>query len=112
MNDLDGGCLLSELVPLPDVSCCRDNDIDDGTRIVTSALANTKLATSNAVVVTKSGSKYKLGTPNPNVKVVEDVEDDEEDRNRVSRSTVYVEEGGSVVDDACSCCGCRRLRCC
>ncbi|KAG7344527.1 serine/threonine protein kinase [Nitzschia inconspicua] len=38
-------------------------DIDDGTRIVTSALANPKQASVNAVVVTKSGSKYKLGTP-------------------------------------------------
>jgi Protein kinase domain len=38
-------------------------DIEDGTRIVTSALANPKQATNNAVVVTKSGSKYKLGTP-------------------------------------------------
>jgi hypothetical protein len=38
-------------------------DIEDGTRIVTSALANPRQASNNAVVVTKSGSKYKLGKP-------------------------------------------------
>jgi len=38
-------------------------EISDGTRIVTSALANPRLAATNAVVVTKSGSKYQLETP-------------------------------------------------
>jgi len=37
--------------------------IEDGTKIVTSSLANTRLARANAVVVTKSGSRYQLATP-------------------------------------------------
>ncbi|KAL3908977.1 MAG: hypothetical protein SGILL_008273, partial [Bacillariaceae sp.] len=54
-------------------------DIEDGTRIVTSALANPKQATTNAVVVTKSGSKYKLGRPNvTEKKTYEDDDDDSE----------------------------------
>lgn len=38
-------------------------EIADGTRIVTSALANPRMALANAVVVTRSGSKYQLGMP-------------------------------------------------
>lgn len=37
--------------------------IADGTKIVTSGLANPRMALANAVVVTKSGSKYQLGMP-------------------------------------------------
>jgi Protein kinase domain len=37
--------------------------ISDGTRIVTSSLSNTRMARANAVVVTKSGSRYQLATP-------------------------------------------------
>jgi hypothetical protein len=69
-------------------------DIQDGTRIVTSALANTKLASSNAVVVTKSGSKYKLGMPNQNM-FKNDVDDDEETETKNNPFSFFGGSGSS-----------------